>query len=105
MIDEIMAHKVVKCILSIVQPVRIILFGSAASGAMTRDSDLDLLIILRKVTDPREEGIRLRAALTDLNVPVDVIILSYERFEETKDIIGGIAYPAHKYGRVIYETA
>jgi predicted nucleotidyltransferase len=105
MIDEIMAHKVVKCILSIVQPVRIILFGSATSGAMTRDSDLDLLIILRKVTDPREEGIRLRAALTDLNVPVDVIILSHERFEETKDIIGGIAYPAHKYGRVIYETA
>ena len=28
-----------------------------------------------------------------------------ERFESTKDIIGGIAYPAHKYGRVLYEAA
>ena len=25
--------------------------------------------------------------------------------EESKDIFGGIAYPAHKYGRVIYEAA
>ena len=28
-----------------------------------------------------------------------------ERFEETKEIIGGLAYPANKYGRVIYEAA
>jgi hypothetical protein len=31
--------------------------------------------------------------------------MSAERFEETKNIIGGIAYPAHKYGRVLYEAA
>ena len=28
-----------------------------------------------------------------------------KRFEESKNVIGGIAYPAHKYGKVIYETA
>lgn len=33
------------------------------------------------------------------------IVISSERFEETKSIIGGIAYPAHKYGRVLYEAA
>jgi hypothetical protein len=27
------------------------------------------------------------------------------RFEERKSVIGGIAYPANKYGKVIYETA
>jgi len=26
------------------------------------------------------------------------------RYDETKDVIGGIAYPAHKYGRVLYEA-
>jgi hypothetical protein len=31
--------------------------------------------------------------------------VSTARFEETKDVIGGIAYPAHKYGRVTYEAA
>jgi hypothetical protein len=28
-----------------------------------------------------------------------------ERFEETKYVIGGLAYPANKYGKVIYEAA
>jgi hypothetical protein len=28
-----------------------------------------------------------------------------DRFEETKSVIGGIAYPANKYGKAIYEAA
>jgi hypothetical protein len=35
---------------------------------------------------------------------VDVFAMTHERFEETKGVIGGLAYPANKYGRVIYET-
>jgi hypothetical protein len=31
--------------------------------------------------------------------------MSSERFEATKDVIGGIAYPAHKYGRILYQAA
>jgi len=34
-----------------------------------------------------------------------VIVIASERFEETKDVIGGIAFPAHRYGRVLYEAA
>jgi hypothetical protein len=34
-----------------------------------------------------------------------VFIIPTEKFEESKNIFGGIAYPAHKYGRVIYEAA
>jgi len=26
-------------------------------------------------------------------------------FEETKNVVGGIAYPANKHGRVIHEAA
>jgi len=33
-----------------------------------------------------------------------VVVMASERFEETKDLIGGLAYPADKYGRVIYEA-
>jgi hypothetical protein len=31
--------------------------------------------------------------------------MAKEHFEESKDVIGGLAYPAHKYGKVIYEAA
>jgi hypothetical protein len=34
-----------------------------------------------------------------------VFVIATEKYEESKDVLGGIAYPAHKYGRVIYEAA
>jgi hypothetical protein len=49
--------------------------------------------------------VRLYQALRGLGFPFDVFIIGTDRFEETKNIFGGIAYPANKYGRVIYEAA
>jgi hypothetical protein len=72
---------------------------------MTRDSDIDLLILQSAPGDPRRESVRVRQALMDLDYPFDIIVMATERFEESKEIIGGIAYPAHKYGKVIYEAA
>ena len=86
-------------------PVLVIVFGSVATGTATAESDLDLLVLLDDVADTRQESIRLRDALGDIEMPIDVIVMSTARFEETKHVIGGIACPAHKYGRVIYEAA
>ena len=50
---------------------------------------------------------RLLRALRGLGFAFDVFIIPTiptERFEETKNIFGGIAYPAHKYGRAIHEA-
>ena len=100
-----LVEEVVERLRTVASPVRVILFGSMASGNATADSDLDLLVLFDAVPDPRGESVRLREALGDIDMPVDVIVMSTARFEETKDVIGGLAYPAHKYGRVIYEAA
>ncbi len=92
-------------ILAMAEPERIILFGSAATGEMTRDSDIDLLVVEPAPGNVRQESIRLREALRGLDYPVDVVVISSEWFEDSKDVIGGIAYPAHKYGKVIYAAA
>ena len=102
--DEDLLKKAVDRILAVAKPERIIVFGSAATGAMTRDSDLDLLVVERDFKSQREESTRLRKALGDLGIPVDVFAMTSERFEETKGVIGGLAYPANKYGKVIYEA-
>jgi len=102
--DGDLLKKVVDRILAVAKPERIILFGSGVTGLMTRDSDLDLLVIERDFKSQREESTRLRKALGDLGIPVDVFAMTSERFEETKGVIGGLAYPANKYGRVIYEA-
>jgi len=103
--DRDLLKKVVDRILAVAKPERIILFGSGATGRRTRDSDLDLLVIERDFKSQREESIRLREALGNLDIPVDVFAMTQERFEETKGVIGGLAYPANKYGKVIYEGA
>jgi predicted nucleotidyltransferase len=90
---------------TVAHPVRVIVFGSVAAGGATADSDIDLLVVLDEVDDARLESVRLRRALRGVGVPVDVIVMRSDHFEETKNIVGGIAYPANKYGRVIYEAA
>jgi predicted nucleotidyltransferase len=104
-LNDKIVSQVVERILKVVEPERIILFGSAASSTMTRDSDIDLLVIERGFGSEREESSRLRKALSDMDIPVDVFAMTSERFEETKEVIGGLAYPANKYGKVIYEAA
>jgi len=104
-IDESLVKEIVRRILAAVAPDKIILFGSAATGEMTRDSDIDLLIVERDPGDRRKKSVRLREILCGLGYPFDVIVISTEWFEESKGVIGGIAYPANKYGKVIYEAA
>jgi predicted nucleotidyltransferase len=104
-VDEKTLEHIVDQILQLAHPDRVILFGSAATGNMATDSDLDLLVIEPGVSDTRRESVRLRAALENVPGPVDVVVMSRERFEETKDVIGGIACPAHRYGRTLYEAA
>ena len=104
-IDESLIQEMVRRILGVAKPERIILFGSSALGRRTHDSDVDLLVLEAFPSDPREESVRLRDALRGLGCPFDVIVMTRERFEESKDVVGGIAYPANKYGKVIYEAA
>jgi len=104
-VDDMLIEEIVRRVLSIASPERIILFGSAASGQMTRDSDIDLLVVEQSPQDPRRESVRIHDALRGLGFPFDVIVISSEWFEESKNVIGGIAYPANKYGRVVYEAA
>ena len=104
-VPEEILRQIVAQIVQMACPDRVILFGSAATGNMTADSDLDLLVVESQVHNTRHESIRLRAALEDVPLPIDVIVMSRQWFEETKDVVGGIAYPAHKYGRVLYEAA
>lgn len=104
-VDASLIEEIVRRVLSVAHPERIILFGSAAKGTMTPDSDIDLLVLEDLPETPREESSRIRSALNGLGYPIDVIVMPTVRFEESKDVIGGIAYPANKYGKVIYPAA
>ncbi|GAG25699.1 unnamed protein product [marine sediment metagenome] len=104
-IDQELIDEIVRRILTVSRPSRVILFGSAAAGEMTRDSDIDLLVVEDEPGHTRKRSVEVRDALGSVGYPIDVFVITTERFERTKNVIGGIAYPANKYGRAIYEAA
>src|SRR6266581_658608 len=82
-VDETLLDEIVHRVLAVARPDRIILFGSAATGNMTEDSDIDLLVVEPAPANTRERSVEIRDAVGNIGYPVDVIV------------IGGIAYPAN----------
>jgi predicted nucleotidyltransferase len=104
-LETVTIDEIVDRIRKVAEAERIIMFGSAATGTMQADSDIDLLVIMLLCTDKRKLAISIRKALHGLGFAFDVIVMESERFEESKNVVGGISYPAHKYGKVIYENS
>lgn len=104
-IDQQLINEIVRRILSVTSPDRIILFGSAANGPMTSDSDIDLMILESGECDPRSVRTAIRHSLFGLMWAFDLIVLPTEQFERNKNIVGTAAWPAAQSGKVIYEAA
>jgi hypothetical protein len=57
--------------------------------ASTRDSNLDALVLAgEEVESPRRESIRLRNSVNDINMPMDILVVSYSRFEALREKLG-----------------
>lgn len=104
-IDEQTLSEIVRRVLTVAKPDKIILFGSAATDRMSRDSDIDLLIVEPDTSDQRSQYVGIRKALWGIDHPFDIVFISSQWFEQSKNAVGGIAHPANKYGMVIYEAA
>jgi uncharacterized protein len=98
-------NEIVTRVCSVSTPDRILLFGSAATGQMNSDSDVDVLLLTSEPRPLRQILASVRMALYGLELPIDLVVMRPEQFELSKDVIGGIAYPAAQTGKVVYEVA
>lgn len=96
-------QEITRRIVTAADPVKVILFGSRARGTAHPGSDLDLLVIERDPVSTRQEAIRLRRLLRDLDVPVDIIVVGQAFAERYGDIPGSVLYPAFREGTVLYD--
>ena len=95
----------VQRLIDVARPKKIILFGSYVRGEVTRHSDLDVLVVTPDdVESPRRESVRLRNAVRDINMPVDILVVRESRFRALRDKIGLIYREAALRGRVVYDA-
>lgn len=105
MIPESTIHKAVELLKKAANPVKIILFGSYATGKADEQSDLDFLVIEREFKSRREEMVRLSDVLRPLRIPVDILVASEKVFNDWADTPGTVLYEAAREGKVLYEKA
>lgn len=94
--------RIVRRIVAMFHPEKIILFGSHARGEAGPDSDIDLLVVMVFEGSAHERGLEISVALPDLPVSVDIIVTTPEDFAWRKDIVGTIEWPAAREGKVVY---
>ena len=106
MFDDTLITEAGRRLLAAVPPrTRVILFGSAARGELTHDSDLDFLVVERDVENRHAEQARLRRELRPLGVPVDVIVVSEGYAKEWGPAKGSMVHAALTEGRVLHDGA
>ena len=94
--------EIVERLVALASPVKIILFGSNARGEALSDSDLDLLVVEKKVTEQYDEALRLDRALRDFRLPIDLVVVSEDQLKRYGRVPGTIYYRSLQEGRVLY---
>ena len=92
------AARIAQTIRSVTQPYALYLFGSAAEGKATDQSDFDFLIVLPDSDSMRVAKRNLRPHMPLAKIPVDLVWVTKNEFERKKDM-GGICLVAFTEGR------
>ena len=102
-LDQNTLDEIIQRVVEVAQPERIILFGSAAQGTMTRNSDVDLLIV-KEGGDAKNLRARIYENLYGVRVAVDAILVSPADLERYKNSHALVIKPALQDGKVVYEA-
>ena len=95
--------EITRRIVQTVHPRRIILFGSRARGQAQADSDWDILVIADSNLPRHRRAAPLYGALSDIPVPVDILVYTPEEVEEWREVPQAFVTTATREGKVVYE--
>jgi len=96
-------EKVIDIIVNLVEPDKIILFGSRATDKYKHDSDYDLCILKEGVNHRRKLARQIYRSLYGVGIPVDIIVETPDRFSELKGNPYLIYNEIDRTGMVIFE--
>jgi predicted nucleotidyltransferase len=94
-------HKIIRRIVEVAQPEKIILFGSAARGEMGPHSDVDLLVIKSDAHRLELTG-QIYRHMHGVGAAVDIIVVTPEDVERYRHSHALVIAPALREGKVVY---
>jgi predicted nucleotidyltransferase len=98
-------REIVRRIIGVADPDKVIIFGSRARGDHRPDSDVDILVI-QESSEPRyRRAGPLYAALASLPVEVDVLVYTPREVLEWSKVDQAFVTTAVREGIVVYERA
>jgi predicted nucleotidyltransferase len=92
---------IIRRIVEVAQPEKIILFGSAARGEMGPNSDVDLLVIKSGAHRLDLTG-QIYRNMHGVGEAVDIIVVTPEDVERYRNSHALVIAPALREGRVVY---
>jgi uncharacterized protein len=101
--EDATLREIVARLIQAVDPERIILFGSRASGLARSDSDYDLMIVKAEPDPSRRRTGKLYHCLWGIPNSVDLLWFTPEEIEQWSDVPQHVATQASRRGVVVYE--
>jgi uncharacterized protein len=83
-LDKTVLDKIIAVILQQTQPLKILLFGSAARGDFSPVSDIDIMIVIPEGIDGFQVAWSIYPKLTNLGVGVDLVIVTSSDLEKKR---------------------
>jgi hypothetical protein len=98
--------RIVLDLVEVLRPEAIYAFGSQARGDATGESDFDLVVVVPGSNEPgyRRDQAALRAIGLH-RVPLDVLVLTREEFEQHPDTQSSLPATIRREGRTLYAAA
>ncbi len=96
-------REAVRKLSKVLRPVKILLYGSFAYGQPSRDSDIDLLIIMESKDRPAERIRQVSALLQPRTFPIDVLVLTPGELQDRLNGFDPFLEEVLVKGRVLYE--
>src|SRR5438128_1868837 len=96
-------QQVVQQIVRQFRPEKVILFGSYAYGVPTKDSDVDLLVVMEADGNPLRAAARISAAI-DHPFPLDILVFEPRQLRASLERGGVFATEVASRGLVLYEA-
>ena len=103
-IDAEILQEIVRRIVAVANPERIILFGSAARTQMNRNSDVDLLIVKSEPFDYARLVGDIYVNLHGVGQAVDVVLVTPEQAERYRNTHYLVIAPALRDGIEVYHA-